>query len=446
MRIGTFLLHWSEVVGSAKKGEKGVKKGLILIGMLMLLGIAFYWIQADSRKETKAGPPAAGNRQGQIPVETVLLHRGSLEHRLHLTGNIVAEATVDVLSKVSGILEKMEVEQGDRVKADQVVAMVEREEKEAELQEERAALDVLRAKWAQIETGARPEEISQAEQLVRQTKANWETSLDNYRRLRNLKDRDFISQQSLDEAMLKVTVSEAEHRSATEKLTLLKKGARQEDRDALLAEMREAEAKVRLAEIHLKDTKIRAPVNGIISKRYVDRGALIGTSTPILRIVAMDRVKAIVQVVESELAQLSSGALAEIQVDAYEDDVFKGTVARVSPTVDSESRTADVEIQVDNREHRLKPGMFARVNLVVQRRNGALLLSKDSLLRESGPLRVFVHDNGKASLRKVSIGLEGERYIEVLGGLQEGDEIILAGHYELRDGMAVKVIRRHENP
>jgi membrane fusion protein (multidrug efflux system) len=105
-----------------------------------------------------------------------------------------------------------------------------------------------------------------------------------------------------------------------------------------------------------------------------------------------------------------------------------------------------VEIQVDNREHRLKPGMFARVNLVVQRRNGALLLSKDSLLRESGPLRVFVHDNGKASLRKVSIGLEGERYIEVLGGLQEGDEIILAGHYELRDGMAVKVIRRHENP
>jgi len=446
MKIGTFLLHWSEVAGSAKKGEKGVKKGLILIGMLMLLGIAFYWIQADPRKETKAGPPAMGNRQGQIPVETVLLHRGLLEHRLYLTGNIAAEATVDVLSKVSGILEKMEVDQGDRVKADQVVAMVEREEKEAELQEERAALDVLRAEWAQIESGARPEEIAQAEQLVRQTKANWETSLDNYQRLRNLKDRDFISQQSLDEAMLKVTVSEAEHRSATEKLTLLKKGARQEDRDALLAQMREAEAKVRLAGIHLKNTTIRAPVSGIISKRYVDRGALVGTSTPILRIVAMDRVKVVVQVVESELAQLSLGALAEIQVDAYEDDVFRGTVARVSPTVDSESRTADVEIQVDNREHRLKPGMFARANLVVQRRNGALLLSKDSLLRESGPPRVFVRDNGKASLRKVSLGLEGEQYMEVLGGLQEGDEVILAGHYELRDGMPVKVIRRHENP
>jgi HlyD family secretion protein len=422
-----------------------MKKALIFIGMLIVLGAALYWAVADSRKETKAGPPAAGNRQRQIPVETVLLHQGTVERRLHLTGNIVAEATVDVFSKVSGILEKMEVDQGDRVKADQVVAMVEREEKEAELQEERAAVDVLRAKWAQIETGARPEEIAQAEQLVRQTKASWETSLDNYRRLKNLKDRDFISQQGLDEAALKVTVSAAEHRSATEKLTLLKKGARQEDRDALLAQMQEAEAAVRLAEIHLKNTTIRAPVSGIISKRYMDLGALVGTSTPILRIVAMDRVKVIVQVVESELAQLSSGAAADIRVDAYEDEVFKGTVARVSPTVDSESRTADVEIRADNREHRLKPGMFARVNLVVQRRNGVLVLSKDSLLKESGPPRVFVHDSAKASLRKVTLGLEGERYIEVLGGLQEGDEIIVAGHYELRDGMPVKVIRRHEN-
>ena len=90
--------------------------------------------------------------------------------------------------------------------------------------------------------------------------------------------------------------------------------------------------------------------------------------------------------------------------------------------------------------------MFARVNLVVQRREQVLLLSKDSLLRESGPTKVFVHNNGTASLREVSLGLEGEQYLEVLGGLQEGDEVIVAGHYELRDGMPVKIIRRHKNP
>jgi multidrug efflux pump subunit AcrA (membrane-fusion protein) len=433
-------------MGSAKKGEKGMKKALIFIGMLIVLGAVLYWAGADLRKETKAVSPVSENRQRQIPVETVLLHRGTVERRLHLNGNIVAEATVDVLSKVSGILEKMEVDQGDRVKADQVVAMVEREEKEAELQEERAALDVLRARWSQMETGARPEEIAQAEQLVRQTKASWETSLDNYKRLEKLKERDFISQQRLDEAVLKVTVSEAEYRSATEKLTLLKKGARQEDRDALLAQIRQAEATVRLAEMHLKNTTIRAPIDGIVSKRFVDQGTLVSNTTPIVRIVAMDRVKAVVQVVESELAQLRCGATADIQVDAYREEVFRGTVACISPTVDPESRTADVEIQVDNRDYRLRPGMFARVNLVAQRRNGVLVLSKDSLLRESGPSRVFVHDRGKASLRKVSLGLEGEQYIEVVGGLQEGEEVIIAGNYELEDGMAVNVIRRHENP
>jgi RND family efflux transporter MFP subunit len=297
-----------------------------------------------------------------------------------------------------------------------------------------------------METGARPEEIAQAEQLVRQAKASWQTSVDDYQRLKNLKERGFISLQHLDEAMLKVTLSEAEYQSASEKLTLLRKGARQEDRDALLAQIRQAEATVRLAEMHLANTTIRVPLGGIISKRYVDRGALVGTSTPILRIVAMDRVKVVIQVVERELARLRSKATADINVDAYGDEVFTGRVTAISPTVDPESRTADVEVQVDNTDHRLKPGMFARVDLTVERRDKALLVPKDSLLRESGPPRVFVLDGGKASLREVTLGLEGEEYVEVVGGLQEGEEVILAGQYELNNGMAVNVVRRHESP
>jgi membrane fusion protein (multidrug efflux system) len=297
-----------------------------------------------------------------------------------------------------------------------------------------------------METGARPEEITQAEQLVRQTEASWQNSLDNYKRLKSLKDRDFISKQRLDEAMLQVTLSEAEYESAREKLTLMRKGARQEDRDALLAQIRQAEATLRLAQIHLKNTTILAPISGTISKRFLDQGAFVNTTTEIVRIVAMDTVKALVQVVESDLAKLRTGSIADIQVDAYTEEVFQGLVVRVSPTVDPESRTADVEIRVENRDHRLKPGMFARVNLLVQRRDGVLLLSRDSLLTKSGPTRVFLYDSGKASLRKVNIGLQGEKYLEVLRGLQEGDEVIVAGQYELKDGMPVKVIRRHEKP
>ena len=423
-----------------------MKKALILIVMVLFIGLAFYLTETGLKKEIKANPPATRNNKRQIPVETVFPHRGSIDHRLNLTGTIIPEAMVDVVSKVSGILEKIQVEQGDRIKADQVVAMVEREEKEAQLQEAQAALDVLRARWAQMETGARPEEITQSEQLVRQTKASWETSLDNYMRLKNLKERDFISQQRLDEAMLQVTLAEAEYRSAREKLTLLRKGARQEDRDALLAQIRQAEAALRLARIHLKNTTLRAPISGIISKRFFDQGSSVSTTSPIVRIVAMDRVKVLIQIVESELAQIRIGAKAEIYVDAYRKQVFRGEVLRISPTVDPESRMADIEIQVGNKDHRLKPGMFARVNLVVQRRNGVLLLSKDSLIREHGHTRVFVHENGRALLREVSLGLEGDKYVEVERGLQEGEEIIVAGQYELKDMMPVRVMRRQKTP
>jgi multidrug efflux pump subunit AcrA (membrane-fusion protein) len=421
-----------------------VKKALILMVLLIFLGLAFYLTQTGPKKEIEANSSTAQNRKRQIPVETVSLHLGSIDRRLHLTGTIISEAMVDVLSKVSGILEKIQVEQGDRIKADQVVAIVEREEKEAQFQEASAALDVLKANWAQMESGARPEEITQAEQLVRQTKASWETSLDNYMRLKNLKERNFISQQRLDEAMLQLTQSEAEYRSSSEKLTLLRKGARQEDRDALLAQIRQTEATLRLAQIHLKNTTIRAPISGIISKRFLDQGSFVSTTTPIVRIVAMDTVKVVVQVVEIEIAQLRAGAIAEIYVDAYREEVFQGLVVRISPTVDPESRTADVEIRVNNKDHRLKPGMFARVSIVTQRRDGVLLLSKDWLVRQSATPQVFVNENGKASRRVVSLGVEGEQHVEVLKGLQAGEEVIVAGQYEVKDGMPVKVIRRQE--
>ena len=423
-----------------------MRKALIAIVILLVIGFASYWAFTDHRKEIRASQPIERNSVNRVPVETVLLHRGSLDRRLQLTGTVVPDAKVEVFSKVSGILEKIGVEQGDVVRADQVVAVVEREEREARLQESRAALDVLKARWAQMETGARPEEIAQAEELVRQAEARWRNSLDSYNRLKTLKERDFISQQHLDEAMLQVTLNEAEHNSAKEKLILLIKGARQEDRDALLAQIRQAEASLKLAGINLKNTTIRASIKGIISERFLDRGAFVTTTTPLIRIVAMDIVKVVVHVVEGELAQLRPGSTAEIRVDTYPDELFRGSVVRISPTVDPESRTAVVEIQVDNRDHRLKPGMFARVSLVLQRREGVLLLSRDSLLRQGNTPRVFVHDSGRASLREIKVGLQGEGYVEVLVGLHEGDEVIVAGQYELTDGMPVKVIRRHGNP
>jgi multidrug efflux pump subunit AcrA (membrane-fusion protein) len=430
-----------------KREKKIVKKALAATAILILLGIAFYVTIMDHGNETKASTPVTRNKiAGQVPVEVELLQRGSLDLRLQLTGTVMPEAQVDVFSKVSGILEAIDVEQGDTVKAGQVVASIEREEREAKLQESKAALDVLKARWEQMEAGARPEEITQAEELVRQAEARWMNSLDNYKRLKTLKERDFIAQQRLDEAMLQVTINEAEYNSAREKLSLMRKGARQEDRDALLAQIRQAEATVRLAEINLKNATIRAPISGIISERFLDRGAFVSAAAPLIRIVAMDVVKIVVHVVEGELAQIKAGSRGDIRVDTYPGEVFRGSVVCISPIVDPQTRAADVEIHVENHDYRLKPGMFARANLVVQHRDGVLLLSRDSLLRQSGPSKVFVHDNGKAVLKEVKIGLQGEQYVEVLEGLQEGDEIIVAGHYELTEGMNVDVIRGQKNP
>ncbi len=224
----------------------------------------------------------------------------------------------------------------------------------------------------------------------------------------------------------------------------MEKGARKEDREALLAQIRQAEAALRLTKTRLRQATIRAPIEGVIGKRYVDRGADVGPSAPIVRIVSMDKVKVVAQVVEKELAQLKAGVVAEVSVDAYPEKVFHGSIVRISPTLDPASRTADVEVELNNEDHLLKPGMFARVDLVVQRRSGVFLLPRDSLLRQDGPPAVFVHDSGRAFFREVRLGLQGETNMEILNGLEEGDEVILVGHYDLKDGMPVKVLRRQE--
>jgi multidrug efflux pump subunit AcrA (membrane-fusion protein) len=421
-----------------------VKRILIPIGGIILIALVVYLIGAGNNGETKAKPRSKTKRA--VSVETVSVKRGSLERRLNLTGTVRSEATVDVFSKVAGTLEELHVEQGDRITEDQTIGKVEGEEREAQVQEAEAALEVLRAGWAQIETGARPEEISQAEDLVRQAKARWVNSVDSFKRLESLVKRKAISQQRYDEAKHQVTIDQAGYRSARKKLVLLKKGAREEDRRAFGAQIRKAEATLRLARSRLDNTKIRAPIGGIIGTRYCDRGTFVSTSKPIVRIVDMDTVKVVVQVTERELAQLRVGSSARVSVDAYPENGFLGQIARISPTLDPESRTADVEIKLDNRDHRLKPGMYARVNLLVQSSDGGLLVPRDALLRGEGPPRVYVNAQGVASLKKVKLGLQGEHQLEVLDGLQEGDEVVIAGHYQLKDGMAVQVRRRPGQP
>ena len=187
-------------------------------------------------------------------------------------------------------------------------------------------------------------------------------------------------------------------------------------------------------------------MGGIVSKKYVDEGNMVGTTTPLVRIVQIDAVEITGGVSERHLAALVSGkTAARITVDAYPGEKFDGVVSKVFPEVDPQTRTAEVQIRTANPDHRLKPGMFARIRLRLRRRENVPIVPDAALLHHGEEVCAYVVNGSKARRRVLRLGLaEGERH-EVLEGLRPGDLVVIRGQHMLQDGDNVELVEG-DNP
>ena len=186
-----------------------------------------------------------------------------------------------------------------------------------------------------------------------------------------------------------------------------------------------------------------APVDsllaGIVGRVYVDLGARVTPQTPIALIVDMDNIRVKIDIIEKDIPKVRKGQKAQIKVDAYPEKVFTGKVWKISPVVDLESRTAPVEILIPNPKHLLEPGMFARVEIITREHKDTLVVPPKAVLEREGKRTVFIVEESRALLKEVETGLNNENNIEIVKGLNEGEEVIIEGNYGLTDGAKVKM-------
>jgi len=194
-------------------------------------------------------------------------------------------------------------------------------------------------------------------------------------------------------------------------------------------------------EVGLKFEKapVESPLSGIVGRVYVDIGQNVNVQTPIALVVNMDKVKINLDIPEKYLSRVSLGQVAQINVDAYAQEEFSGRVTKISPVVDLETRSAPIEIMVDNPDHRLQSGMFAKVRLILKEHKNAPAILKEAIIGKEPDLYVYVVENNKAILKKVTLGLRQGPYLEVREGLKEGDLIVIMGQQRLRDNAPVSV-------
>ena len=404
------------------------------------------------------------NKQGEQArdeatlVEVVPVSQGNISKEIRFTGSIEASTEVKVFPKITATIEAMNVELGDPVKKDDLIALLESKESRAQVAQTEAALQSIQARWAQMEVGARSEEIALAEDLVAKAKANLKNAEDNYKRLKALFNRGVIAKREFDSAELAYTVAKADSNSAQEQLDMLMEGATKEDRQALRAQVRQAEAALDLARTHLSHTRITSPIDGTISQRFFDPGNLAVPTQPLVTIVQMDSVKVIVYFPEHQIRSMLPGTEAQLMVAAYPDQIFHGAIDKVSPTLNPETRLFSAEIKVLNEKRLLRPGMFANVMLSVDPHMNALLVPKEAVLyteeyvENTGSSQVgvsqinylFVVKDGRANRRKVSLGHESGLIVEVREGVEKGENVVIRGLHQLNDGDRITVVKREE--
>jgi RND family efflux transporter MFP subunit len=158
----------------------------------------------------------------------------------------------------------------------------------------------------------------------------------------------------------------------------------------------------------------------------------------------MDTVKIKAPISERDISRIRPGLNARIRVDAYPREVFQGVVRLISPTIDPASRSGDVEIVAANPDYRLKPGMFAKISLALEERHNVLLVPRQALRLRGNEASVFVVQDNKAHLRRVTMGLQNDTQVEIVDALTLGVIIIVAGHHKLKDKAPIKIVQNKE--
>jgi RND family efflux transporter MFP subunit len=343
-----------------------------------------------------------------ITVGIVSPLRQDLDIRLAYTADISPNQVVNIFSRVDGYITKLHVDKGDYVRASQLLVEIDHTDYQHAVNQAKANLSAAKAK------------VSQQNAVVRNAKLTFD-------RVQTLIKDQFVSQQDLDTALVNFDAASAAQES-------------------LQAQVNQMEVALAQAETRLAYSYIRAPFPGYIAERNLDTGAYVSSATAststmsrgIMSLHDINTVRVLIEVVERDIPLVKVGQKAELRAEAYPDYVFEGTVTRVVQALNRATRTMTVEIDLSNKDRRLKGGMFARVEVMVGTHQQALQIPIDAVSRLENMQYIYIVQEGKAQRVDIEIGARNGNHVEITKGLTGQEQIIVAGKDLVHDGTPVQ--------
>lgn len=372
---------------------------------------------------------------------------------LTATGYIIAAHKIEVASKVNGRVAWIGVDKGDKVKVGQVLVRLEDDEYRAQVLQQQGQLANLQAKLQEDLNGSRPQEIAKARADVNQAKADLADSKASFDRTHQLVKDGVLAKQALDDAQAKYDGDVAKVASLQHTLDLAVLGPRKEEIDQVRGQIEQARGALDYAQTQLDNTVIRAPVNGTILDRNVEKGEFIttgfvgdkGAKGYIVTMADLNDLQVELDINQNDFPKLGPRQKGIVTTDAYPDRKYQGVIQQVSPEADRAKATIQVKVQVLNPDDYLRPDMNATVAFYNPTPAAPSSESKRIIVIPEGAVQngsVFVVVNGHARKRPVTTAGNSEKGVLIQSGLVGGEDLIVSPPANLKDGQRVEVKQR----
>jgi RND family efflux transporter MFP subunit len=385
----------------------------------------------------------------------------NLAEEIVLPGVVEAETTVKVSAEVAAVVDSRKASEGDVVRAGDVLLEFDKTELALSETQARAGVKALEQGLAELNKGAREQQVKEAEIGVEAAGSALEVSEKILRNREKLFQQKAITEEMLDQARLQVTQARSSRDRAQEMLALLKEGAQEETRKALEAQLEGARAAAEMASIRLGKAIVKSPIAGIVRHRFIEEHEFAGLGQALFEIMPQTPVKIVLGVPERIYTRLTEGDEVDLRVEGLGLGVM-AKISRLDFAADQRTQTFAVEIRVDNpvsaqgavperrRKVLLQPGLIAdiRFRLGV---HSAVAVPSDAVTLQGTLFTVFVVENlqgnsGTVRAFPVEIGMKKEGVLEVTSGLASGAVLVIDGQRMLRDGDPVTVVQERRGP
>jgi HlyD family secretion protein len=393
----------------------------------VILTLIFALSCGQENKTNGGGERRQPGSRPAVKIQTTPVQRISIQRQVDVSGTLTSPDQAKVSSEVAGVVRQVLVELVAEVRPGQVLVKLDPRELELALQRAESAL---RQTEAQLGIdGIRFKEPPPDAEIssVRTASANRDDARAQLARAKRLMTQRLLPQADLDTAETRVKVTEANYQAALENVQALK------------ASLQDRRASYELAKKKLNDAEIRSSVGGQVSERLVQPGEFIRENTPVVSIVQVNPLKLKTSVQERHAGMIRQNQAVQFQVESLPNATFAGKVAFISPSVDQVTRTFPVEILVDNRDRRLKPGFFAKGVIGTKLDENIIAVPEEAISQLAGVSTVYAIAQNKVHQRIIVLGERVGKLVEVASGLN-GDEILATSNLnQLANGIAVEI-------